>query len=295
MSDLVRPLRSLLAALPLLALLAGCASQPTTPAQRAAAEANNDPWEPTNRAIFEFNQATDKAVLRPAAMAYRQIPEDGRFAMRNFIRNTGEPLVAANKLLQGDVGGFATSVGRFVMNTTMGFLGFADTAKKAGLERPVGGDFGATLANVGAGEGPYLVLPILGPSNVRDAIGMGVDGFADPVGRQLTSAESWGRTGVWGIDRREQADEELTNLEKSSIDFYAQLRSVTRQYRRDQLYKAGISAKPQAERGFYDDPAAGDTAGGGTAAIPDYGAEQTRTQPSPKSTGQSRAKPAPKN
>lgn len=294
MSDLVRSFRALAAALPLLVVLAGCATQPTNPAQRAAAEANNDPWEPTNRAVFDFNQAADRAVLRPAAMAYRKIPEDGRFAMRNFLNNMSEPLVAANKLLQLKFDGFATSMGRFVMNTTMGFLGFADPAKKAGLERPVGGDFGATMARYGVGEGPYVMIPLFGPSNVRDGIGQGVDGFADPVGFQLTTLEGLGRTVTSGIDKREQTDEELTNLEKSSIDFYAQLRSVTRQYRRDQLFKAGIAEKPKAERGFYDDPAGADAAGG-TAAIPDYGNEQSPNQPSQKSTNRSRTKAPPKN
>ncbi|GIL38751.1 MlaA family lipoprotein [Roseiterribacter gracilis] len=277
MSDSVRTFRSLTALLPLLVVLAGCATAPTDKAQRAAAEAANDPFEPTNHAIFEFNQAADKAVLRPAAMAYREIPEDGRFAVRNFLNNMSEPLVAGNKLLQGKFDGFATSMTRFVMNTTMGFLGFADPAKKAGLERPIAGDFGATLANLGVSEGPYIVLPLFGPSNVRDAIGQGVDGFADPVGFQLTTVEGFGRTIVGGIDKREQTDEELTNLEKSSIDFYAQLRSVTRQYRRDQLFKAGIAGKPQAERGFYDDPASAESGAGGTASIPDYGNE-----PAPK-------------
>ena len=281
MLDLVRTPRSLTAVLPLLALLAGCATTPTDPAQRAAAEAANDPLEPTNRAIFSFNQAADRNVLRPVAMAYREVPEDGRFAVRNFLNNMGEPLVAANKLLQGKFDGFATSMTRFVMNTTMGFLGFADPAKKAGLERPIAGDFGATLANTGFDEGPYVVIPLFGPSNVRDAIGQGVDGFGDPVGYQLTTLESLGRTVVSGTDRREQSDEELTNLEKSSIDFYAQLRSVTRQYRRDQLFKAGVASKPQAERGFYDDPASADSRGG-TATIPDYGTEQTPTAPSQK-------------
>jgi phospholipid-binding lipoprotein MlaA len=288
MSDPVHRTRSLAALLPVLALLAGCATTPTDPAQRAAAEANNDPWEPANRAIFDFNQAADKAVIRPVALAYRKVPDDARFAIRNFLNNMGEPLVAANKLLQGQVDGFATSVGRFVMNTTTGFLGFADTARKAGLERPIAGDFGATLAAWGAGEGPYIVIPLLGPSNVRDGIGQGVDDFADPVGYKLTTPESVSRLVLSGIDRREQADEELTNLEKSSIDFYAQLRSVTRQYRRDQLYKGGVTAKPQAERGFYEDPgaaaAAGEAAGGGTVSIPDYGTEQSPQQPSQKSS-----------
>lgn len=244
--------------------LMACATPPKDPAERAAFEQTNDPFEPANRQIFEVNQFLDKWVIEPVAEGYRKIPQPVRTGVRNFLGNLREPTVLANNLLQGEVSKAGITTARILINTTLG-LGFFDPATKQGYETQIG-DFGQTMHHYGLKSGPYLVLPILGPSNVRDAIGSGVDSFIDPF-RYVASANhansaTWGRAGTEGVDQREQAIEPLDDLKRNSVDFYAQLRSVVRQRRAAQLGEPlpGVSTE---SADLYADPL--------TAAVPTQG------------------------
>jgi phospholipid-binding lipoprotein MlaA len=250
---------SLFAAIILLASLSACATAPTDPAERAEFEAANDPLEPTNRVIFEFNQIVDKVLLRPLAYAYREVvPDFAQDVVHNVLQNAGEPIVFMNALLQGRTEDAGKTFNRFLVNTTVGLGGVADIAGDGGLKK-VDADFGQTLHVWGMPEGPYLVLPILGPSNPRDAVGFGVDTVASPWSYLAAEGGSATRNryiiadlGATMLDRRSKSIDALDALEKGSVDFYAQLRSVSRQYRSKQL---GIARAESATsiRDFEDD------------------------------------------
>lgn len=232
--------------------LSACASVPTDPEERAMYEENNDPLEPLNRNVFAFNQFLDRILIKPAAQAYRFVfPEFVRGRVTNVLSNLGEPVNAANNLLQGDPDGAADSVARFVMNTTVGLGGMHDVATGMGTPEAQA-DFGQTLHTWGVGEGPYLVLPLLGPSNPRDLAGLGADMMIDPWGyvanNQLTNDESMAfrltRYGLMVVDRRERSLDVLDALERDSFDFYAQMRSLYRQRRAKQVAGAEVNGNP---------------------------------------------------
>lgn len=219
------------------ALLPGCATQPPPEDKEALAEyeQTNDPYEPTNRAIFEFNQALDRALIKPAAQGYRaMIPEWGRDRIDDFLENLNSPVVFFNDVLQGEFVRAAETVGRFVMNSTFGVLGIMDVAEHAGI-RQHKEDFGQTLAVWGLPEGPYIMLPLLGPTNPRDGIGMGVDSVIDPVGWYAPTWADVTRTVVSGVGTREQYLDILDEVERSSLDYYASIRSMYRQNRVKQI------------------------------------------------------------
>lgn len=235
-----------LAALFLLVNLAGCATAPTDPAERAEFERNNDPLEPMNRKVFEFNQIVDRFLLKPAAQAYKFVlPEFAQNIVGNIIYNAGEPVRATNALLQGRASDAGKIMNRFMVNSTIGLGGMIDMGSESDL-KPVDADFGQTLHVWGAPEGPYLVLPVLGPSNPRDAIGFAVDSVAQPWGytvdelggRATATRYTIASTGAFALDKRSKYLDALDALEKGSLDFYAQLRSVSRQHRNAEL---GIS------------------------------------------------------
>jgi phospholipid-binding lipoprotein MlaA len=222
-------------------MAAGCATPPpeTDAEARAEYEQLNDPLEPMNRSVFEFNQGLDRAVIKPAAKGYRNIvPEFGRDRVEDFLTNLEEPLVFINDVLQGEVSRAGTTLGRFVLNSTFGVLGIMDVAEPMGLEGH-GEDFGQTLAVWGVPEGPYLMLPLFGPSSPRDGIGMGVDMYVDPVGWWTGEVGAdWAsptRTAVGGIDTREEYLEILDDIERSSLDYYASIRSMYRQNRQKEI------------------------------------------------------------
>ena len=221
-------------------LLAGCASPPADPQGRADFEAVNDPLEPINRAMFEFHQAIDNLLLKPVAFAYSMIvPPPVQTSLRAALINLKTPIILANDLLQGETGRAGDTVSRFAINSTIGVLGLYDAADKWFGIAPHTEDFGQTLAVWGTGEGPYLFIPVLGPSNPRDLTGFVVDSVADPLNWYLnnTHREEWiyARAAATGIDARAQLLETLDNLEKSSIDYYVTLRTVYRQRRTDEI------------------------------------------------------------
>jgi len=190
-----------------------------------------DPLEPINRGIFVFNQALDEMFLKPAARLYINIvPEGGRTAVSNIINNLKTPVTLANDLLQGEPDRAQTTIARFMVNTIIGFGGVADVATDLGVPGH-SEDFGQTAATYGVGSGPYLMLPFFGPSNVRDALGRVVDRFLDPLDYALEDEASFARAGIEGLDQRARFLDVSEALEKTSIDYYASIRSVFSQNR----------------------------------------------------------------
>jgi phospholipid-binding lipoprotein MlaA len=237
--------------------LSGCATPPTDPAQRAEFDRINDPLEPMNRAIFDFNQALDKNAIRPVAIAYRDVvPEFARDGLHNAYQNFGEPVVFLNKVLQGEPIAAAKTLLRFLANSTFGLGGFFDVATPRGVVRQQAGDFGATLYKWGIGDGPYLMLPLLGPSNPRDAVGFAVDSVSSPWGYivDIPTEASVGMFVFRGVDVRSRVVDATDELERNSVDYYATLRSVFRQYRQAELDGSQV---PQGGGDLYTDPAAG--------------------------------------
>ncbi|WP_439817302.1 MlaA family lipoprotein [Zavarzinia sp. CC-PAN008] len=217
--------------------LAACATppDPSDPEAVAEFEALNDPLEPLNRYFFSVNMFLDHVLLRPAAEIYRGvIPSPGRRVVSNFLDNLGQPLILINDVLQGDFEGAGDTALRFATNTTVGVAGMFDVATDWGIPSH-NEDFGQTLAVYGLGDGPYLVLPFLGPTNPRDGVGDAVDGFLDPLSYfYWTNHRNMIGTVVSGvsiIDARARNFEEINDLERTSIDFYAAVRSLYRQNR----------------------------------------------------------------
>lgn len=238
-----------------LALLAGCATPPPADDPDALAEYEqvNDPLEPTNRAIFEFNQAVDKALLKPVAKGYREyVPEYGRERVRDFLTNLRAPVVFVNDVLQGEPDRAIQTLMRFAFNTGFGALGLFDVATPGGIQHH-DEDFGQTLAVWGVGEGPYLVLPILGPSNPRDTTGIAAEWLSDPFNLVMDNADAtWAiytRTGTASVDKREKFLDPLEEVERQSLDFYSALRTLYRQRRAAEI-KNGVVVEKMPPSGM---------------------------------------------
>ncbi len=221
------------------------------PAQPAAgvAEDVNDPLEPINRTIFGINELADHLVLKPAAHTYEiLVPDPLQAVVQSVLRNLLSPLIITNELLQGDFEGAERATGRFMTNTIAGLGGIADVASEAGLEY-VPEDFGQTLAVWGVGDGPYIVLPLVGPSNLRDATGFVVETVGDPIRLWgVNNGADWAlrtRTGATAVDARAAVLGQVEDLRRNSIDYYAAARSLYRQ-RRDALIEDRRAA-PQAD------------------------------------------------
>lgn len=245
---------SLMLALCALAALPACSSLPQTPAEQAEARAIDDPLESVNRTIFDVNDFLDRLLLRPLAELYRvTVPPMLRDRITGIVNNMSEPVIFANNLLQGEVRNAGTTFGRFVVNTTAGGAGMFEVANGLGLQKQTG-DFGQTLHVWGADSGPYLVLPLFGPSNFRDAIGLGVDTLISPWkylaamgGNGVYNRFSYSDFAASGLTRREENIEALDTLREGSLDFYAQMRSVYRQHRAKKLGIEMTSDMPEFE------------------------------------------------
>ena len=147
-----------------------------------AQSGDDDPLEPMNRVFFEFNRIMDGLLLEPLARIYRGVtPQFFRDAVTNFLDNLNTPVVLANDILQGEPYRAERTLGRFILNTIMGVGGLVDVGGLLGMPERHSEDFGQTLAVYGVGSGPYLMLPLLGPSNVRDTVGQVVDLAFDPL------------------------------------------------------------------------------------------------------------------
>jgi len=213
-------------------MLSACATK------NPEAVAQNDPWEPTNRAVFDFDVKLDHAVARPVAKFYRSaLPEPAREGIHNALTNLNSPVVFTNDVLQGQGDKATDTFGRFMINSTVGVAGLVDVAARMGIPGH-DNDFGITLGKAGAAEGSYLVLPLLGPKPPRDLVGTGVDTAFDPL-----TYMSWNnstlymfiRGGLGVLDSRAANIDVVDQIERSSIDFYATTRSLYRQNRAAQI------------------------------------------------------------
>ena len=212
-----------------LSLVLGACS---TPSPESLAQ--RDPWEKTNRDIFDFDVGVDHVVARPIAKGYREVvPEPVRDGIHNALTNLNAPVVLANDVLQGDGGKAANTAGRIVINSTVGIGGLIDVASKIGIPGHEN-DFGITLGKNGIAEGSYLVLPFAGPMPPRDLLGLGVDQAFDPLTYvRFHGRDTWMvvRFGIGILDSRAATLDAVETIERSSIDFYATTRNLYRQSR----------------------------------------------------------------
>ena len=198
----------------------------------------SDPWEGFNRKMFAVNDSLDRHVMLPAAKGYRAVThKKQRKGIRNFLANLRTPVILVNDLLQGEFGRAGDTLGRFVINSTVGFGGMGDPAERLGLAQH-SEDFGQTLAVWGVDSGPYLVLPFLGPTTVRDGLGKGVDMTADPAFWITTTPATYysisrGGTGV--VSGREALIDPLEGIRADSLDYYASVRSFYLQSRKNEI------------------------------------------------------------
>ncbi len=195
----------------------------------------DDPLEGINRVFFYFNGALDFLIAEPAARVYRFFtPAPARTALGRAFTNLAEPTVSANHLLQGETERAGTSLARFLINITVGVAGLFDVASDFGLEGN-DADFGQTLHSYGVGDGIYLVLPVFGPTTIRDAVGLGVDGLMDPRTYLLKGDVQTGLYAAEGIVRREEAIEPVDFLREHADEHYVAVRAWTYQQRRREL------------------------------------------------------------
>lgn len=218
-------------------------------------EGTNDPIEPLNRIFFQFNEALQAMFLRPFSEFYEGLfPPPLREGIGNMLDNLNTPVVLINDILQGEPERAGTTVQRFAINTTYGIAGFFDRATEMGIEGH-DEDFGQTLAVWGVGEGFYLVLPIFGPSNPRDAVGeLLVDNYFDLIGEYVIddSDASTTRMMFGALDEYSGVMDELEQVKKTSIDYYAAIRSMYRQKRAAEIRNGAEADLPPIPDLSYD-------------------------------------------
>lgn len=206
----------------------------------------NDPYETQNRQVHAFNKSLDRAIVRPAAQGYTQIlPDEIEDRVGAFAANLGEPANMTNNLLQGNLRGLVRSTARFAINTTFGIAGIVDVATLWGIEE-ADTDFGETLYVWGSGEGAYVELPLLGPSNQRDAVGKVVDLFTNPLSYALDTPEAYVppvASGAAGLGYRGRFADAVDSVLYESADSYAQSRLIYSQNRRFELGQEDPSAE----------------------------------------------------
>ena len=190
-----------------------------------------DPLEPVNRVMFDINLTLDKWLLRPIARIYNEtVPEPGRTGIANVLDNVESPVVFANDLLQGEMSRAGATFARFFINTIFGFAGLIDVADAVGLPGH-GEDFGQTLASYGVGGSPYLVLPLFGPTNPRDATNLIIDTAFDPLTFVTPDTLQGVKTPLEILSNRAAIIQETDALEATSVDYYAAVRSFYYQNR----------------------------------------------------------------
>ena len=219
----------------------------------------NECFEKLSRGTLKFNQGLDRVLFKPIAKGYRALPSPLRSGTSNFVGNLRSLLTLSNNILQGDIKGAGNTVGRFTINTTVGILGIFDPATKMGFEKRSREDFGQTLGVWGADTGCYFVLPILGPTTARDAVGLVGNVFIDPVyqlthntetdvlvgNENLSEHNYYYFKGTDAVDFRSKNIESLDSLEKNSLDFYASVKSLYLQNRAQKISNSPISNKDQ--------------------------------------------------
>jgi phospholipid-binding lipoprotein MlaA len=232
------------AAVTAMLVLAGCAAKPNPSDADAVADYNeaNDPLEPTNRVFYAINNGLDTVLVRPLAVAYRYaVPQVVRDHTHNVLDNIGAPVTLFDDILQAKPRRAGDSLMRFVVNSTFGVAGVFDVATGWGWPEH-DSDGGMTLAMWGLPEGPFLFLPVLGPTNPRDAAGFGGDVALDPttwIGHgTIVTALSYTRYGLSAVDARERVLDDIDKIKAQALDPYATFRSLARQHRKSQLEDA---------------------------------------------------------
>ena len=219
----------------------------------------NECFEKFSRGTLKFNQGLDRVIFKPIAKGYRALPVPVRSGTANFVGNLRSLLTFTNNLLQGDFRGAGNTAGRFTINTTVGILGIFDPASKMGFEKKSREDFGQTLGVWGADTGCYFVLPVLGPTTTRDALGLVGNVLIDPVyhlthnsetdvivgNENLSEHNYYYYKGTDAVDFRSKNIESIDSLEKNSIDFYASVKSLYLQNRAQKISNSPVSDKGQ--------------------------------------------------
>ncbi|HEC16712.1 MAG TPA: VacJ family lipoprotein [Sedimenticola sp.] len=225
-------------------MLAGCAA--TNPAY----DDPRDPLEGYNRFMYDVNDKLDRAIIKPLARGYKAVvPTPVDAGISNFFNNLDDISSILNNLLQLKLERAVSDVGRVMINTTAGLLGLVDVASNYGYPRH-NEDFGQTLGHWGVGPGPYFVLPILGPNDIRDTLGLAVDWYTDPV-RQVDPSEwRWGLVALRGLDQRADLLSASKVLEEAALDPYEFTRDAYLQKRRNDVY----DNKPPPEEEGLDGP-----------------------------------------
>jgi phospholipid-binding lipoprotein MlaA len=225
----------------------------------SSAKATEECFESTSRAVFKFNMAFDDIILEPLAKGYNKLPGPIKSGTSNFTSNIGTLMSIPNNVLQGNFKQLGHSIGSFVVNTSVGILGFLNPAEKIGLQ-PHKEDVGQTLGLYGFSSGCYFVLPILGPTTVRDSIGLIADSFVDPFAHITirehelfnisgSSIDYFAAKGTTAIDFRADNDVNFESLEKNSIDLYSSVKSI---YIQDRVNKIKNSTDIQDDWGNLD-------------------------------------------
>ena len=208
-------------------------------------------FEGVSRSIFKFNMAFDEAILEPVAKGYSKLPNPIKIGTSNFTSNIATLLSIPNNLLQGNLKQLGHSTGSFLINSSIGILGFLNPAEKMGLT-PHKEDVGQTLAKYGIGSGCYFVLPILGPTTTRDTVGLLADTFIDPfahvtirekelLGASGNTIDYYSVKGITAVDFRSDNIINFDSLEKNSIDLYSSLKSIYLQDRERKINNSGDS------------------------------------------------------
>jgi phospholipid-binding lipoprotein MlaA len=262
-----------------LALGVGACQSTNTAEERQYVAETRDPLEPLNRHIFGFNEGLDELVFKPVAAWYGLIHTDVRDAITRGLDNASLPWTFINEVFQGEFDRARITAARFAINTTLGVGGLFDHATAMGFPHH-NEDFGLTLARrFGAQEGPYLVVPLLGPSNPRDLVGRLVDTAADPVSYIIPTPGGFIRGGLRAVDTRQRNIDNIDELRRNSTDFYATIRSVVRQRREAEINRGEIS--PDIPRVVTQAPTATPTrvSAGSRWTPPEFGAPDTIESP----------------
>jgi phospholipid-binding lipoprotein MlaA len=263
--------------------LAGCATVPP-----GAGSNPRDPYERVNRQVYEFNDVLDRYLLKPIAKGYVWLVPSGiRLCISSGFANLGEIRNAVNDILQAKPVGAATDTGRLAINSTLGMAGCFDVATRMGLERR-NEDFGLTLARWGAGTGPYLVLPLLGPSDVRDGIGQIPDSYASPISYIMPVRDRFYVMGARLIDARAGLLDATNLLDQNALDRYQFTRDAYLQRR----YSLEYEGNPPLQKEEDDSGESGPGAGGTKAAPARPEGAETKTAPAQPEAGQTKEAPA---